>query len=114
MKVFQQNSRGENFILDITEKDTPDLKDVANQLLGKEVFVSWPHLIEAKVGCCTGGGVLCCCFYVGSLLLMVVVVIDFAGGGGVLCCSFYLAALFSMFMVVMDFVRFFSFYMVVS
>ncbi|MPC31401.1 5'-3' exoribonuclease 1 [Portunus trituberculatus] len=49
VKVFQQNSRGENFILDITEKDTPDLRDVANQLLGKEVFVSWPHLIEAKV-----------------------------------------------------------------
>ncbi|XP_063888211.1 5'-3' exoribonuclease 1-like [Scylla paramamosain] len=49
VKVFQQNSRGENFILDITEKDTPDLRDVANQLLGKEVFVSWPHLVEAKV-----------------------------------------------------------------
>lgn len=49
VKVFQQNSRGENFILDVTEKDTPDLRDLANQLLGKEVFVSWPHLQEAKV-----------------------------------------------------------------
>ncbi|KAG0722266.1 5'-3' exoribonuclease 1 [Chionoecetes opilio] len=49
VKVFQQNSRGENYILDITEKDTPDLQDVANQLLGREVFVSWPHLQEAKV-----------------------------------------------------------------
>lgn len=50
VKVFQHNSRGENFILDITElEEEPDLKDVANQLLGKVVFVSWPHLIEAKV-----------------------------------------------------------------
>ncbi|XP_050708654.1 5'-3' exoribonuclease 1-like isoform X2 [Eriocheir sinensis] len=49
VKVFQQNSRGENFILDVTEKDRPDLRDLANQLLGKEVFVSWPHLQEAKV-----------------------------------------------------------------
>lgn len=50
VKVFQQNSRGENFILDITEQDTkPDLKDLANQLLGKTLFVSWPHLVEAKV-----------------------------------------------------------------
>ncbi|XP_053648678.1 5'-3' exoribonuclease 1 isoform X1 [Cherax quadricarinatus] len=50
VKVFQQNSRGENFILDITEtKDKPDLKDLAHLLLGKAVFVSWPHLLEAKV-----------------------------------------------------------------
>ncbi|KAG7166243.1 5'-3' exoribonuclease 1-like [Homarus americanus] len=50
VKVFQQNSRGENFILDVTEsKHVPDLKDLANQLLGKVVFVSWPHLMEAKV-----------------------------------------------------------------
>lgn len=47
--MFQQNSRGENFILDITEKEMPELRDLANQLLGKEVFVSWPHLQEAKV-----------------------------------------------------------------
>ncbi|XP_068209934.1 5'-3' exoribonuclease 1-like isoform X1 [Palaemon carinicauda] len=50
VKVFQQNSRGENFILDITELEIkPNLKDLANQLVGKTVFVSWPHLVEAKV-----------------------------------------------------------------
>nr|XP_045617221.1 5'-3' exoribonuclease 1-like isoform X2 [Procambarus clarkii] len=50
VKVFQQNSRGDNFMLDVIEpKDIPHLRDLANQLLGKVVFVSWPHLIEAKV-----------------------------------------------------------------
>ena len=52
MKVFQQNSRGDNFILDITPLESkPDLKDLANQLLGKTIFVAWPHLVEAKVSC---------------------------------------------------------------
>lgn len=56
VKVFQQNSRGENFILDIMEEETPDLRHVANHLLGKEVFVSWPHLQEAKVRGIGAGG----------------------------------------------------------
>ncbi|KAK3858374.1 hypothetical protein Pcinc_035435 [Petrolisthes cinctipes] len=50
VKVFQQNSRGDNFILDIIEKqEIPDMYDLANQMLRKEIFVSWPHLVEAKV-----------------------------------------------------------------
>lgn len=50
VRVFSQASREESFILDVkTGEGTPDLKDVADQLLGKVVFVSWPHLIEAMV-----------------------------------------------------------------
>lgn len=36
-------------ILKIVPKPKPDLLTVANQLLGKSVFVGWPHLIEALV-----------------------------------------------------------------
>lgn len=50
MKVFQMNSRGFNVILNITEYDEPpNLDRVAKEYLGKEIFVSWPHLFEAKV-----------------------------------------------------------------
>ncbi|XP_071541169.1 5'-3' exoribonuclease 1 [Panulirus ornatus] len=56
VRVFQHNSRGENLILDVTElEEDPDLKDVANKLLGKVVFVSWPHLLEAKVEAVSDG-----------------------------------------------------------
>ena len=33
----------------------PQLSDVANQVLGKTIFVSWPHLYEAKVISVTDG-----------------------------------------------------------
>ncbi|XP_076050626.1 5'-3' exoribonuclease 1-like isoform X2 [Oratosquilla oratoria] len=49
VKVFQQNSRGENFILQITESPTPPARQAAAQFLDKIVYVAWPHLIEAKV-----------------------------------------------------------------
>lgn len=60
VKVFQQNSRGDNFMLDVTEgAKLSDLKEVANKLLGKIVFVAWPHLQEAKV---TTSTVILLCF----------------------------------------------------
>uniref|UniRef100_M4AV83 5'-3' exoribonuclease 1 n=1 Tax=Xiphophorus maculatus TaxID=8083 RepID=M4AV83_XIPMA len=49
--VFQQSSRGENMILDILpSQDGETICDhVAADLLGKPVFVNWPHLEEARV-----------------------------------------------------------------
>ena len=51
VRVFDQPSRSENMIIVVQpetdiEKET---KDLANELLGTSVFVSWPHLMEAKV-----------------------------------------------------------------
>lgn len=40
---------GENMILSITPKETPNLMTLASELLGKSVYVGWPHLKEAFV-----------------------------------------------------------------
>ncbi|XP_028282686.1 5'-3' exoribonuclease 1 isoform X2 [Parambassis ranga] len=49
--VFQQSSRDENMILDIlpSEDGEPICEDVAAEVLGKPVFVNWPHLEEARI-----------------------------------------------------------------
>ncbi|XP_038156395.1 5'-3' exoribonuclease 1 isoform X3 [Cyprinodon tularosa] len=49
--VFQQSSRGENMILDILpNQDGETICDhVAADVLGKSVFVNWPHLEEARI-----------------------------------------------------------------
>ncbi|KAI4897691.1 hypothetical protein NFI96_015716 [Prochilodus magdalenae] len=49
--VFQQSSRGENMMLEILpcQQGVPMLEDVAALVLGKSVFVNWPHLEEARV-----------------------------------------------------------------
>ncbi|XP_035984960.1 5'-3' exoribonuclease 1 [Fundulus heteroclitus] len=49
--VFQQSSRGENLILDILpNQDGETICDhVAADVLGKPVFVNWPHLEEARI-----------------------------------------------------------------
>ncbi|KAM4772610.1 5'-3' exoribonuclease 1 isoform 2-T2 [Rhinophrynus dorsalis] len=52
VQVFQQSSRGENMILEILVDEDPDkncLENVASEVLGKSVFVNWPHLEEARV-----------------------------------------------------------------
>ncbi|XP_028647913.1 5'-3' exoribonuclease 1 isoform X2 [Erpetoichthys calabaricus] len=51
VQVFQQSSRGENMMLEITLNDQKELisDDVASLVLGKSVFVNWPHLEEARV-----------------------------------------------------------------
>uniref|UniRef100_A0A4W4G9K4 5'-3' exoribonuclease 1 n=1 Tax=Electrophorus electricus TaxID=8005 RepID=A0A4W4G9K4_ELEEL len=45
--VFQQSSRGENMMLDIL--CSQQREDIAALVLGKSVFVNWPHLEEARV-----------------------------------------------------------------
>ncbi|XP_053186193.1 5'-3' exoribonuclease 1 isoform X1 [Scomber japonicus] len=49
--VFQQSSRGENTMLDIlpSQEGEPVCDDVAARVLGKPVFVNWPHLEEARI-----------------------------------------------------------------
>ncbi|XP_030630349.1 5'-3' exoribonuclease 1 [Chanos chanos] len=49
--VFQQSSRGENMILEIlaNQEGEPEAESVAAQVLGKSVFVNWPHLEEARI-----------------------------------------------------------------
>nr|XP_044992212.1 5'-3' exoribonuclease 1 isoform X2 [Jaculus jaculus] len=52
VQVFQQSSRGENMMLEIlvkAESDELDIENVASSVLGKSVFVNWPHLEEARV-----------------------------------------------------------------
>lgn len=52
VKVFDQCSRNDNMIVNIipnVDNLTPDIREVANDLLESEVFVSWPHLRKAKV-----------------------------------------------------------------
>ncbi|XP_019724925.1 5'-3' exoribonuclease 1 isoform X2 [Hippocampus comes] len=49
--VFQQSSRGDNMMLEILPTQEKELlcDDVAEQVLGKSVFVNWPHLEEARI-----------------------------------------------------------------
>uniref|UniRef100_A0A673CI04 5'-3' exoribonuclease 1 n=1 Tax=Sphaeramia orbicularis TaxID=375764 RepID=A0A673CI04_9TELE len=48
--VFQQSSRGENMMLEITGSDAETTCDeVAAQTVGKSIFVNWPHLEEARI-----------------------------------------------------------------
>ena len=49
VKVFEQNSRGYNMLLILEDQGRPSIKDVANELLGQEIWVAWPHMVEAKV-----------------------------------------------------------------
>uniref|UniRef100_A0A2K5YFT7 5'-3' exoribonuclease 1 n=1 Tax=Mandrillus leucophaeus TaxID=9568 RepID=A0A2K5YFT7_MANLE len=52
VQVFQQSSRGENMMLEIlvdAESDELTIENVASSVLGKSVFVNWPHLEEARV-----------------------------------------------------------------
>uniref|UniRef100_H3AKR8 5'-3' exoribonuclease 1 n=1 Tax=Latimeria chalumnae TaxID=7897 RepID=H3AKR8_LATCH len=52
VQVFQQSSRGENLMIEIIPDDSeeePEIENVANLVLGKSVFVNWPHLEEARV-----------------------------------------------------------------
>ncbi|XP_072761689.1 5'-3' exoribonuclease 1 isoform X2 [Anoplolepis gracilipes] len=50
VKVFQQASMGENMILTIIpKKEALNVTTLASELLGKSVYVGWPHLKEAFV-----------------------------------------------------------------
>ena len=50
VKVFDQPSRNDNMIVEIireTEKEE-SLEKAANEMLGKIIWVGWPHLTRAK------------------------------------------------------------------
>jgi len=49
VKVFDQPSRNDNLIIQVVQNDAKDTNVLAKELLGKEIFVGWPHLREAKV-----------------------------------------------------------------
>ncbi|KAF2979207.1 hypothetical protein EK904_004232, partial [Melospiza melodia maxima] len=52
VQVFQQSSHGENMMLEIiVDENSKDqmVENVASSILGKRVFVNWPHLEEARV-----------------------------------------------------------------
>uniref|UniRef100_A0A8C4V4N2 5'-3' exoribonuclease 1 n=1 Tax=Falco tinnunculus TaxID=100819 RepID=A0A8C4V4N2_FALTI len=52
VQVFQQSSHGENMMLEIIADENSNeqiVENVASLILGKRVFVNWPHLEEARV-----------------------------------------------------------------
>ncbi|XP_061221246.1 5'-3' exoribonuclease 1 isoform X1 [Neopsephotus bourkii] len=52
VQVFQQSSHGENMMLEIIANGNSKeqvVENVASSVLGKRVFVNWPHLEEARV-----------------------------------------------------------------
>ena len=58
VRVFEQTSRGENTMLILENQGRPDIRDVAKAMIGKEVWVNWPHLLEAKVMAVSNSSVL--------------------------------------------------------
>uniref|UniRef100_A0A672LHX9 5'-3' exoribonuclease 1 n=1 Tax=Sinocyclocheilus grahami TaxID=75366 RepID=A0A672LHX9_SINGR len=54
--VFQQSSRGENMLLEIlASQELEQVSNVAALVLGKSLFVNWPHLMEARVVAVSNG-----------------------------------------------------------
>uniref|UniRef100_A0A6B2E5W8 5'-3' exoribonuclease 1 n=1 Tax=Phlebotomus kandelakii TaxID=1109342 RepID=A0A6B2E5W8_9DIPT len=53
VKVFEQPSMNESMIMHLNAKsnnlDQQDIQSLARSLVGKEVFIGWPHMVEAKV-----------------------------------------------------------------
>lgn len=51
VKVFNFPSKNDSMVvcLDDAPKERPDTATLARELLDKIVYVSWPHLMEAKV-----------------------------------------------------------------
>ncbi|KZC09221.1 5'-3' exoribonuclease 1 [Dufourea novaeangliae] len=49
VKVFEKPSFRDNMILHLRPQPEEDLTTVAEELIGKTVFVGWPHLTEAQV-----------------------------------------------------------------
>lgn len=48
VKVFEMASKGDSMILNILNQGKPDIKEVAQELLGQSIYVAWPHMYEAK------------------------------------------------------------------
>lgn len=49
VKVFEMSSQGESMILTVKNKSPDDMLQLTHECLGRSVFISWPHLLEAKV-----------------------------------------------------------------
>ncbi|KAH0550752.1 5'-3' exoribonuclease 1 isoform X1 [Cotesia glomerata] len=49
VKVFEQASRGENMMILISPKESPTIEKISSEILGKTVYIKWPHLVEAFV-----------------------------------------------------------------
>lgn len=49
VRVFQAPSHRDNMILTVTQSVEQDVREAANSLLGKNIYVRWPHLQEAYV-----------------------------------------------------------------
>ena len=49
MKVFQRQSQQESMILHVKPHPSTDLTTMGSTLLGKSVYVNWPHLKEGLV-----------------------------------------------------------------
>ncbi|XP_067134846.1 5'-3' exoribonuclease 1 isoform X2 [Centruroides vittatus] len=49
IKVFHAISSGENMIITIKQRIKKNLEELAQELIGKSIFVRWPHLVEALV-----------------------------------------------------------------
>jgi len=49
VKVFEMPSQDLNIILQIKGLDNVNLNEIVESYLGKEIYVNWPHLVEAKV-----------------------------------------------------------------
>ena len=49
VRVFEQTSRGESMMLALQEQGRSEVREVGRALLESEVWVGWPHLVEAKV-----------------------------------------------------------------
>lgn len=48
--MFDQNSRNETMVISVESKRKyNNIEEIADEYLNKEVFVSWPHLVPAKV-----------------------------------------------------------------
>ncbi|KAH6933064.1 hypothetical protein HPB50_011740 [Hyalomma asiaticum] len=49
IKVFQALTRNESMVITINNNDERTLTEISTELLGKSVYVYWPHLLEALV-----------------------------------------------------------------
>lgn len=49
IKVFQALTRNESMVITISNNDERTLTEISTELLGKSVYVYWPHLLEALV-----------------------------------------------------------------
>lgn len=49
IKVFQAMTRNESMVITINNEDERTLTEISMELLGKSVYVDWPHLLEALV-----------------------------------------------------------------